>query len=118
MFQNHDSVPYDKKIPTDAKPMTQKKEKPGCYGVIPASVLYDKKIPAGAKLLYVEISALCGTFNNEYHCWATNSYFTELYGASESSIKNWIRVLRDEGYISVFYKNRRRLLKITKGGSH
>lgn len=67
------------------------------YAVIPATVRYDESLPPNAKLLYGEITALC---NAEGYCWASNKYFADLYGVSVSSIKRWIKVLIDRGYIT------------------
>ena len=66
------------------------------YAIIPATVRYDKNIPTGAKLLYGEITALC---NQEGFCWATNSYFSELYETSERTVQRWISALEDGCYI-------------------
>ena len=69
---------------------------PGYYAVIPADVRYDKKLNPNSKLLYGEITALC---NKEGYCWASNSYFAELYGCTPQSISNWIQELISENYI-------------------
>lgn len=69
---------------------------PSYYAIIPASVRYNTKLIAHAKLLYGEITALC---NEKGFCWATNSYFAELYGVSNRSITSWITSLIDCGYI-------------------
>lgn len=66
------------------------------YAIIPATVRYDKELPDGAKLLYGEITALC---NQRGFCWARNQHFADLYGKSVSTIKRWISMLADKGYI-------------------
>lgn len=69
---------------------------PGYYAVIPASVRYDDSIPANAKLLYGEISALIG---EEGFCYASNSYFAELYKVSERTITGLVSKLQKAGHI-------------------
>lgn len=70
--------------------------RPAYYAVIPADVRYDDQIPANAKLLYGEISALIGA---EGFCYATNSYFTKIYGFSDPTISRLITELVKNGYI-------------------
>src|SRR5699024_1833066 len=67
------------------------------YAIIPANVRYDKRLTDGAKLLYGEITALC---NQEGYCWASNSYFAELYKVSNVTISKWINQLARKGYIT------------------
>ena len=74
----------------------EKESKKSYYAIIPANVRYDEKLPAGAKLLYGEITALCG---KEGHCWASNSYFAELYSKDKGTISRWIAQLNENGYI-------------------
>ena len=58
-------------------------EHPNYYAIIPANVRYDKTLRPNAKLLYGEITALS---NTEGYCWATNSYFANLYDVESASI--------------------------------
>ena len=68
------------------------------YAIIPAIVRYDPNLTANAKLLYGEVTALA---NEKGYCWAKNSYFSELYGVSERSVREWIKQLADLCYIDV-----------------
>lgn len=72
--------------------------KPNYYAIIPANVRYDKDISPNAKLLYGEITSLC---NQKGYCWATNEYFSNLYGVSDRTIRNLIKQLQDKHYIDV-----------------
>lgn len=74
------------------------------YAIIPANVRYNKNLTDGAKLLYGEITALC---NEKGYCWATNGYFSELYGVTKVTISRWIKSLIDHGYIKSELKYKR-----------
>lgn len=68
------------------------------YAIIPADVRYSPKLTANAKLLYGEITALC---NEKGYCWATNAYFSDLYGKDKRTISSWVSQLSAEGFIKV-----------------
>lgn len=68
------------------------------YAIIPANVRYDKELSPNAKLLYGEITALC---NERGYCWASNSYFSELYRIHNKSISRLISQLEKKGYIKL-----------------
>lgn len=96
-------------------------DKRGYYAVIPANIRYDKNISANAKLLYGEITALC---NEKGYCWASNEYFTKLYSVSRQSITNWLKNLKENGYIEIEFEYKEgskeilhRYIKIFAGGS-
>ena len=74
--------------------------KPNYYAVLPAEVRY-AKIPAQAKLLFCEITALS---NATGYCWATNSYFAELYGMTKENISRLLAKLEKAGFIECSYK--------------
>lgn len=89
-------------------------DKPNYYAIIPAKVRYDKDLSANAKLLYGEITALC---NEKGFCWASNSYFSSLYGVSDRSIQMLIKQLKDKNYINIeVLDNQRRKIYIDLTG--
>lgn len=71
------------------------KDDAGFFGILPAEVRYDKKLLPNAKLLFVEITALC---RKDGYCWATNAYFAELFDTKERTIQRWIKLLCDKEY--------------------
>jgi hypothetical protein len=94
--------------------------KPNYYAILSAEVRYDKNLTPNAKLLYAEITALC---NMNGQCFATNKYFSNLYGKSKISISKWISELISNGYIVSYYTYKKdskeidkRYLTIVKGG--
>ena len=73
------------------------KENPTYYANIPANVRYSNLKP-NAKLLYGEITALS---NKLGYCFASNSYFANLYGVSKNTVSRWISDLNKLGFITV-----------------
>ena len=76
------------------------KEKPNFFAIIPSGVRYDKDLTPNAKLLYAEITSLLSMGGE---CYASNKYFSELYGKNKVTISRWIKELKERGYISVSY---------------
>src|SRR3990167_9888312 len=93
-------------------------ETPNYYAILPAEVRYDTNLSSSAKLLYAEITALS---NKKGYCWATNSYFAELYKVDVRTISEWVSLLNNAGYVKVEIRseNKRKiylpLLKKFKG---
>lgn len=48
--------------------------------------------------MYGEITALS---NKEGFCWATNTYFAELYGVSKFTVSRWISALVEKGFVKI-----------------
>lgn len=78
--------------------MTEAQENAAYYSVTPAPVRYDPELSPNAKLLYGEITSLC---NKKGYCWATNSYFTQLFDLSASTISRLISQLERRGHIVI-----------------
>lgn len=73
-------------------------ESPNYFSIIPANVRYDKRLKPNEKLLYSEITALC---DKNGYCWATNSYFANLYDTHKNTVGVWINHLKELGYIDI-----------------
>ena len=73
------------------------KDKPNYYAVIPANVRYSNLKP-NAKLLYGEITALS---NKTGYCFASNTYFADLYNVSKNTVSRWIGDLKKLGFITI-----------------
>ena len=96
------------------------KEQPTYYAVIPADVRYDKNLTSSEKLFYGEIT--CLTHSTGY-CWASNSYFADLYGVKPNAVTNWVTNLKKHGYISVRYEMdgkqiKRRIIKLNNSSQY
>lgn len=87
-------------------------DKPGYFCILTSSVRYDKRINSFQKILFSEILTLT---NKTGECWATNSYFAELYDVTETYISLSIKKLIFHGYLVVRYENNntKRFIEIT-----
>ena len=77
-------------------------EKPSYFAVIPASVRYDKRLKPIERLLFGEITCLT---NKDGYCFASSSYFAELYDTQRETISRYISNLAKCGYIVVEIEN-------------
>ena len=68
------------------------------YAIIPATIRYDERLKYAERLLYGEITALIG---KGWYCFASNSYFANLYNVIPGTISRWISHLSKLGYINV-----------------
>ena len=76
-------------------------DKPNYYAIIPAVVRYNNDINANEKLLYGEITALTQSTGI---CWASNQYFSKLYGVTPQAISKWIKNLERNNLITISYE--------------
>ena len=74
----------------------EEKNTPNYFGILPANVRYDKRLKPMEKILYTEITALA---NIKGYCYATNSYFANLYDVHKNTAGTWINNLERLGYI-------------------
>jgi hypothetical protein len=74
------------------------KPQPSFYAILTANVRYDKRINFRQKVLFAEITALT---QSKGYCFASNSYFADLYDVSAETISRDVSALRDAGYINV-----------------
>lgn len=70
----------------------------GMFITIPTVVVTDQSLTDGSKLLYGFILSLA---QQSGFCYATNGYLAELMNTSDRSVQNYIRTLKDAGYIDV-----------------
>ena len=94
--------------------------KPNYYAILTSEVRYNQNLTPNAKLLYAEITAL---INMNGVCFASNSYFANLYGKTKTTISKWVSELVKEGFVEVklTYKEGskeidNRYITIIKGG--
>ena len=73
------------------------RETPSYYAIIPANVRYSKDLSAQEKLLYAEITALA---NKKGYCFASNAYFSKLYGQAIRTIRRQVSNLEKFNFIS------------------
>src|SRR5699024_1540777 len=87
------------------------KQQPNYFGIIPAKIRYDNSLSSSQKLFFSEITALT---QKTGYCWASNSYFADLYDVGRSTISRWVKGLEDKGYVSVSYEREGKQIKKRK----
>lgn len=73
------------------------RELPTYYAIIPAEVRYCNDIPFGARMLFGEITALA---NKSGYCWASNDFFTKMFEVHQTTISEWVSLLKQKGFIN------------------
>ena len=88
----------------------KKNNNPNYFGILPANVRYDKNLKPMEKILYTEITALA---NIKGYCYATNSYFANLYDVHKNTAGIWINNLEKRGYIKskIIYETGTKIVK-------
>ena len=73
------------------------------FGIITENVLSSKKISRDSKLLYIKITM----YARKSGCaWPSNKTLADYFEVSESTIKRWLRELKDNGFIHVSIQKR------------
>ena len=73
-------------------------ENPNYFAIIPAFIRYNENLTMFEKILYWEITALT---NKEWFCFASNSYFSNLYKMHTVSISRAINNLEKNWFIKI-----------------
>lgn len=71
------------------------------YAIIDDEVYKTKDLSFLDKLIFERITALCHTNKK---CYATNSYFANMYGVKNNAITVAIRKLKNQNLIKVSYE--------------
>lgn len=91
----------------------KKSEKPSFYAILPANIRYAEDLSDFQKLMYAEITALADKY---WYCFASNSYFSKLYGKWSPWISQIINHMKDLWYLKLEYeKEKGNLRKIYIG---
>lgn len=86
-------------------------DRPAFDAVIPASVRYDPELRPNAKILYGEIRALA---SRDGFCWASNTYFADLYGISQKTVSALITTLVRRGHVWVELERDKRTNEVVR----
>ena len=79
---------------------------------IPRHIWYNKKISIRARVLLAEIDSFDHSKKGGKYCFASNKYFAEFFGISQSSVKRLIAELAQHRFVKqVGFNGRIRFLK-------
>lgn len=70
---------------------------------IPSVILFNEKIEPACIKLFAIIKGLTKAHG---YCYATNEYLSECMDSCETSIKKWLRLLKQEGFIEILSEKR------------
>ncbi|MBN2833620.1 MAG: helix-turn-helix domain-containing protein [Candidatus Delongbacteria bacterium] len=73
-------------------------QQPNYYSILPVSVRYCKEITGDEKLLFSELTCLA---NKLGYCYASNKYFSNLYGVTTRTIISRLAKLQQYGFIKI-----------------
>lgn len=77
--------------------MDEKARRPSFYAILTPEIRYAADLTPNEKLLMAEISAMTDTTG---YCWASNAYFSKLFGISERTVIRSIHRLEAKGAIT------------------
>ena len=78
------------------------------YGVIPTPLRHHDKLKSTHKLIYAEITAC---LNENGVCTRSNHYFSKVLHMSKGTISNYMKDLRQHGFINVTIENEEGTMK-------
>lgn len=70
---------------------------------LPKYIRRDRDIRPASKVLYAELWSLSKAGSEEIHCY--NSELASIFNVRENTVCEWVKDLKDKGYIAVTYKN-------------
>ena len=80
------------------------------YTFIPKWAWWDKQLPDGVKIFYINL-LMCSS-NKSFKCNYKNITFQNWFSVSPATVKNWIKILVDMGYIKISYIGKDRTITL------
>lgn len=81
------------------------------YSIFADVVRHDNTLPFSCRILFAEIAALS---KQKGYCFANNSYFSDKFEVSISSVSKWIHMLESKNYVYIEYIRRGSHIKCRK----